>query len=78
MFTGVALKAALATASFMPEGGQIGCALTHLYPVTSGKPFEPTVLRGADAAIIAAGAQLGLITKVSWLKLRQHFSRPGI
>ena len=61
---GAALKAALAPASFMPEGGQVGCALTHVYPVAASKPFEPLVLRGADAAITAAAAQLGLKAKV--------------
>ena len=58
------LKAALASGSFMRKGGQISCALTHLYPASAEQPFEPTVLRGADAAILAAAAQLGLKAKV--------------
>ena len=61
---GKALRAAVHTTQFLPSGGQLGFALSHLYPCAAGKELEVSLLRGSDAAIMGAAAQLGLSAKV--------------
>ena len=61
---GIALRAALDTPFWQPDGIQLGFALSHLYPRHTRIGFNPALLKGADAAMLAAAHQLKLDAEI--------------
>lgn len=45
-------------------GGDLGFSLGHLYPRHTSAAFSPVLLKGSDAALLAAARQLGLEVKI--------------
>lgn len=61
-----ALKEALEDPEFMVDGGKLGFPCRHLYPHNTAKARVnmPGLMKGDDAAVVAAAHALGLETKI--------------